>query len=53
MINLIVMAWIYDIGVAKYFSTSQMQKNATEFYNYFINKGATLQAICGMLGNIQ
>lgn len=47
------MAWIYDIGVAKYFSTSQMQNNATEFYNYFINKGATLEAICGMLGNIQ
>ena len=47
------MAWIYEIGVAKYFSTSQMQNNATEFYNYFTNKGATLEAICGMLGNIQ
>lgn len=47
------MAWIYEIGVAKYFSTTQMQNNATEFYNYFINKGATLEAICGMLGNIQ
>ena len=47
------MAWIYEIGVAKYFSTSQMQNNATEFYNYFTNKGATIEAICGMLGNIQ
>lgn len=47
------MAWIYEIGVAKYFSTSQMQNNATEFYIYFINYGATLEAICGMLGNIQ
>ena len=47
------MAWLYEIGVAKYFSTSQMQNNATEFYNYFTNKGATLQAICGLLGNIQ
>lgn len=47
------MAWIYEIGVAKYFSTSQMQNNATEFYNYFTNKGVTLEAICGMLGNIQ
>lgn len=47
------MAWIYEIGVAKYFNKSQMQNNATEFYNYFRNKGATLQAICGMLGNIQ
>ena len=47
------MAWIYEIGVAKHFSTSQMQNNATEFYNYFTNKGATLEAICGMLGNIQ
>ena len=47
------MAWIYEIGVAKYFNTPQMQNNATEFYNYFTNKGATLEAICGMLGNIQ
>ena len=47
------MAWIYEMGVAKYFSTSQMQNNATEFYIYFINYGATLEAICGMLGNIQ
>lgn len=47
------MAWIYEIGVAKYFSASQMQNNATEFYIYFINYGATLEAICGMLGNIQ
>ena len=47
------MGWIYEIGVAKYFSTSQMQNNATEFYIYFINYGATLEAICGMLGNIQ
>ena len=30
-----------------------MQNNAIEFYNYFVNKGATLEAICGMLGNIQ
>ena len=47
------MAWIYEIGVKKYFNTAQMQNNATEFYNYFTNKGATLEAICGMLGNIQ
>lgn len=47
------MVWIYEIGVAKYFSTSQMQNNATEFYIYFNNYGATLEAICGMLGNIQ
>lgn len=47
------MAWLYEIGVAKYFSISQMQNNAIEFYNYFINYGTTLEAICGMLGNIQ
>ena len=47
------MAWIYEIGVAKYFSTPQMQNNATEFYIFFNNYGATLEAICGMLGNIQ
>lgn len=46
------MAWIYDIGVQKYFNQSQQENNATEFYNYFINYGATIEAICGMLGNI-
>lgn len=47
------MAWIYDIGVGKYFDETQKQNNATEFYNYFIDKGATLESICGMLGNIE
>ena len=46
------MAWIYEIGVQKYFNQSQQENNATEFYNYFIDYGATLEAICGMLGNI-
>lgn len=46
------MAWIYEIGVQKNFNQSQQENNATEFYNYFIDYGATLEAICGMLGNI-
>ena len=46
------MAWIYEIGVAKYFDQTKQQNNANEFYNYFNNYGATLEAICGMLGNI-
>lgn len=46
------MAWIYEIGVQKYFNQSQQENNAIEFYNYFIDYGATLEAICGMLGNI-
>lgn len=46
------MAWIYEIGVAKYFDKPKQQNNANEFYNYFNNYGATLEAICGMLGNI-
>ena len=46
------MAWIYEIGVQKYFNQSQQENNATEFYNYFINYGATIEVICGMLGNI-
>jgi hypothetical protein len=46
------MAWIYEIGVGKYFNQSQQENNATEFYNYFINYGASIEAICGMLGNI-
>lgn len=47
------MAWIYEIGVGKYFTQAQMETNAKEFYNYFSSYGATLEAICGMLGNIQ
>lgn len=46
------MAWLYEIGVKKYFNQSQQENNATEFYNYFINYGASVEAICGMLGNI-
>lgn len=46
------MAWIYEIGVAKYFDKTKQQNNADEFYKYFNNYGATLEAICGMLGNI-
>lgn len=47
------MAWLYEIGAGKYFNQSKQENNATEFYNYFTNKGATIEAICGMLGNIQ
>lgn len=47
------MAWIYKIGVGEYLTAEQRETNATEFYNYFNNVGVTLEAICGMLGNIQ
>ena len=46
------MAWIYEIGVGKYFEQAKQENNAAEFYNYFVNKGVSLEAICGMLGNI-
>ena len=46
------MAWLYEIGVGKYFNQSQQENNALEFYNYFNNYGATIESICGMLGNI-
>lgn len=47
------MAWLYEIGVGKYFTQAQMEHNASEFYSYFHAYGATLESICGMLGNIQ
>lgn len=47
------MSWIYEIGTGKYFNEEKMQNNAYEFYLYFSDKGATLESICGMLGNIQ
>ena len=33
------MAWIYENGVGKYFGQAKQENNATEFYNYFVNKG--------------
>lgn len=36
-----------------YLSSSEMLDNARYIYNYFIAKGWTPNAICGMLGNIQ
>ncbi|UQB01743.1 phage tail tip lysozyme [Pediococcus pentosaceus] len=32
---------------------SQQETNARYIYSYFVNKGWTPQAVCGMLGNIQ
>lgn len=47
------MAWSYVV-TENYdaLTTAQMQGNAVEFYNYFKNT-MTLEAICGILGNIQ
>ena len=36
-----------------YLSLEQMQVNATFIYNYYLEKGWTAFAICGMLGNMQ
>lgn len=48
------MAWVYDIGAQTqyaYMSAEQIN-NATELYYYMIARGATLESICGLLGNI-
>ena len=45
------MAWIMSNA---FLSQSQMENNALEFANYFIGrKGWTMQAVAGMLGNIE
>lgn len=44
------MSWIVKNN---FLSMSEMQNNAREFWKYFIVRGWTLNAICGMLGNIQ
>lgn len=36
-----------------YLSLEQMKVNATYIYNYYLKKGWTAFAICGMLGNMQ
>lgn len=44
------MSWI---SKNKYLSVAEQQNNATMFYQYFAARGWTLNAIAGMLGNIQ
>ena len=44
--------WQYKIGVQEYLTLRQREENATAFYYFFKSRGATIQAICGMLGNI-
>ena len=48
------MAWVYNIGVQTQYAyqSDEQKNNATELYNYFTYLGATLEAICGILGNI-
>ena len=51
------MAWIYEVTDtvpwANYASTSQIQNNSREIYNWFNARGVTLEAICGMIGNMR
>lgn len=44
------MSWITG---NRYLSMTEMQNNAQLIYNYFISKGWSKNAICGMLGNMQ
>lgn len=44
------MSWIKG---NRYLSLEEMQNNARLVYSYFIAKGWTINAICGMLGNMQ
>ena len=47
------MAWAYVVtDNYNALTTAQMQNNAVEFYNYF-KTTMTLEAICGILGNLQ
>ena len=47
-----MLPWISEVGTGKYFTTEKQQFNAKLFYQFFVVKGVTLAAICGMLGNI-
>lgn len=49
-----LMAWVYNIGVQTQYAdmSADQINNATEFYYFFYARGTTLEAICGMLGNI-
>ena len=50
------MSWIVKVGTlssATILTDEELKNNAKEFAIYFKSKGATLEAICGMLGNIE
>ena len=49
------MSWIVKVGTLSNASLTDKEKenNAKEFAQYFILRGASLEAICGMLGNIE
>lgn len=48
------MAWIYEITRSQPWSYYDQQaiNNANEFAAFFLSKGFTLEAICGMIGNV-
>lgn len=48
------MAWDYIIGVQQFFAymSDEQKNNATLFYDYLGSNGLTLEAVCGILGNI-
>ena len=48
------MAWVYKVGVQTQYAyqSDEQKNNAVELYNYFTYLGATIESICGMLGNI-
>lgn len=48
------MAWYVKIGVQENnIGDDNKRNNAREFFNYFFDKGLTVESICGMLGNVQ
>ena len=44
------MAWS---GGNRYLTRAEMEGNAWEIHDYFISQGATLNAVCAMLGNME
>ena len=46
------MAWIIG-GNSEYFGLEKMQPNATEVWNFYGSRGWTVNAVAGLLGNMQ
>lgn len=44
--------WYYNIGVQATLTHEQEVNNILEFYEFFHEKGLTVESICGILGNI-
>ena len=46
------MGWIIKVGAQQYLTQTQKENNAQAAYSFFVSRGMSLEALCGLLGNM-